>query len=68
MRLLRWASELAPDADPRRKRVGVATLTGLQRSELLQPGDQALISAVFGVVVLPGAGGYADRDGRQEGG
>lgn len=34
MRLLRWAAELALDADPGRSTVGVSAIGALQRSEL----------------------------------
>lgn len=67
MRLLRWAAELASGTDYRRKLVGVATLRGLQRSELLQPDDQALMSAVLDVVALRVSGSYPRGD-EQEGG
>lgn len=66
MRLLRWASDQAVDADVARSRVGVAALKALERSALLQAGDQALISAVLEAVVGSSAADYDEGDGVQE--
>lgn len=51
MRMLRWAADLAVSADPARSDLGLAALDGLQRSEILQQDDQALISGVLDAVV-----------------
>ncbi|HET7386929.1 MAG TPA: hypothetical protein VFJ19_09740 [Nocardioidaceae bacterium] len=51
MRMLRWASELAVEANGGRSGVGVATLGALEDSELLQVEDQSLVSAVLAAVV-----------------
>ncbi|MGQ0846293.1 MAG: hypothetical protein ACT4QF_19390 [Sporichthyaceae bacterium] len=51
MRLLRWAAELAVDPAQDRKVVGLAALTSLGGSQLLQPVDQALVRGVLDSVV-----------------
>jgi GNAT superfamily N-acetyltransferase len=47
MRLLRWATELAVEADARRRGVGLEFLGALARAPLLDVEDEALVSAVY---------------------
>ena len=47
MRMLRWASEQAASTDDATSRMGLAALTALSDSELLQEPDQALVDAVI---------------------
>lgn len=62
MRLLRWAAELSLDADPGRSVVGVSALRALQQSELLQTGDQSLLSSILAAVVNPVIDDYDQDD------
>lgn len=62
MRLLRWAAELALDADPGRSAVGVAALDGLQQSELIRRHDQPLVTAVLQAVLEPVVDDYHEDD------
>ena len=66
MRMLRWAAELAVDKEDGRNNVGVAALSALQDSELLQRDDQDLISAVLSVSVEPVLDVYDEGDEVQE--
>lgn len=56
MRPLRWAAEHAVSADAGRARLGVAALTALRCSELVQPADEALVETVTDVVLRTNAG------------
>ncbi len=60
MRLLRWAVELAAGADDPRAWVGIATLSALRSSELLQPEDLELVAAVTDAVLAEPAQAYAE--------
>lgn len=62
MRLLRWAAELALDADPGRSAVGVSALGALQQSELMQADDQSLLSRILDAVVEPVVDDYHEGD------
>jgi len=46
MRMLRWSAEQASSTDDRVSDIGLAALTGLVDSELLQPEDVEFIEAV----------------------
>ena len=61
MRMLRWASEQAADAESLRSRVGIAALRSLKESELLQDADKHLLSAVTAVVVFEPLSTYPDE-------
>lgn len=50
MRLLRWAAEMACGSDAHVE-LGLATLDGLRRSELLQHEDVDLVDAVITVLL-----------------
>jgi hypothetical protein len=46
MRMLRWATEIALDDDPRRCEAGAAILAALLRSPLVEPVDVEMVSSV----------------------
>lgn len=48
MRMLRWATELALDADPNKARSGLVVLFALLRSPLLDKEDVELLATVAG--------------------
>lgn len=52
MRLLRWATELATDADDARARAGLTVLEALLESPLLDDADVALVATIAGSVAL----------------
>ena len=51
MRNLRWAAELAAAEDERKRELGVAQLTALGESDLLDAGDQGFIDAALASVI-----------------
>lgn len=51
MRMLRWASDLAVAAERAKARAGVAALTALSSSPLLQAEDQTLLDAMLDAVL-----------------
>ncbi len=53
MRMLRWASEKAVDTNERVAEVGVAALTALSESELLQEEDVRFIDLVTDAIIGP---------------
>jgi hypothetical protein len=53
---------LAAEPQGSRSAIGVASLEALEHSELLQPADQALISAVLNTVVEPVTEHYTEGD------
>lgn len=65
MRMLRWAAERA--LDPDHQSVGVAALTALNDSEMLQPEDQALIDAVIEAVLAEPIAEYSEAAEQQSG-
>lgn len=69
MRTLRWAAELASSSDERKTELGVAQLTALGESSLLDAGDQIFIDAALSSVIrepreeideIEAAGGQVD--------
>lgn len=59
MRLLRWAVQAAASEDRAEARAGLATLAALRSSELLQPEDLNLVSAVIDAMLEDAAAAYA---------
>lgn len=51
MRNLRWAAELAASEEDRQSELGVAQLTALGESDLLDSGDQIFINAALSSVI-----------------
>ena len=60
MRMLRWAAELT--MQPESGALGLSVLDSLSRSELLQPADQPLISAVLATVTARAEAIYTEEE------
>jgi hypothetical protein len=66
MRMLRWASEKAVDQAEKARYLGIAALTALGVSELLQKEDRAFIESVMDAVIQEPVAEYHEVEGVAE--
>lgn len=63
LRMLRWGAEKAVDADVRVSEMGIAALTALSQSEMLQSVDDLFVDLVLAAVVDEPVSAYREFGG-----